>query len=95
MVLSEYGYDNPFNSRDNRTEYYRYYYAFTKKLLSHDDCLRYVHNPCFRYSVTNYMKNRKQREQRGDELRGAIKEINTLKQELFEIKKMIKEGFKK
>ena len=42
-----------------------------------------------------YMAQRKQREQRGDELRGAIKEINTLKQELFEIKKMIKEGFKK
>ena len=40
-------------------------------------------------------KLRKKREQRGDELRGAIKEINTLKQELFEIKKMIKEGFKK
>ena len=42
-----------------------------------------------------YMKRHKAREQRGDELRGAIKEINTLKQELFEIKKMIKEGFKK
>ena len=37
-----------------------------------------------------YMKRVKARE-----LRGAIKEINTLKQELFEIKKMIKEGFKK
>ena len=42
-----------------------------------------------------YMIRVKAREQRGDELRGAIKEINTLKQELFEIKKMIKEGFKK
>ena len=42
-----------------------------------------------------YKKRVKAREQRGDELRGAIKEINTLKQELFEIKKMIKEGFKK
>jgi hypothetical protein len=63
MVLSEYGYDNPFDSRDNRTEYYRYYYAFKKKLLSHDDCLRYVYNENFRYSVTNYKKNRKQREQ--------------------------------
>ncbi len=62
MVLSEYGYDNPYNSRDNKKEYARYYYAFTKKLLSHDDCLRYVHNPCFRYSVCNYKKNRKQRE---------------------------------
>ena len=42
-----------------------------------------------------YMKRHKAREKEGDELRGAIKEINTLKQELFEIKKMIKEGFKK
>jgi len=42
-----------------------------------------------------YMQRHKAREQSGDELRGAIKEINTLKQELFEIKKMIKEGFKK
>ena len=37
-----------------------------------------------------YMKRVKAREQRGDELRGAIKEINTLKQELFEIKSMLK-----
>ena len=30
-------------------------------------------------------------EKQSDELRGAIKEINTLKQELFEIKRLIKE----
>ena len=42
-----------------------------------------------------YMKRVKAREQRGDELRGAIKEINTLKQELFEIKKLFKEVIKK
>ena len=42
-----------------------------------------------------YMARHKARQKEGDELRGAIKEINTLKQELFEIKKMIKEGFKK
>ena len=35
------------------------------------------------------------REKQGDQIRNAVKEINTLKQELFEIKKMIKEGFKK
>lgn len=65
MISTQYeDYNNPFNSRDNKTEYYRYYYAFTKKLLSHDDCLRYVYNENFRYSVTNYKKNRKQREQR-------------------------------
>ena len=42
-----------------------------------------------------YMKRVRSRNSQSDELRGAIKEINTLKQELFEIKKMIKEGFKK
>ena len=42
-----------------------------------------------------YMKRVKAREQWGDELRGAIKEINTLKQELFEIKKLFKEVIKK
>ena len=48
-----------------------------------------------KYEFALYMKRVKAREQIGDELRVAIKEINTLKQELFEIKKMIKEGFKK
>ena len=33
------------------------------------------------------MARHKARQREGDELRGAIKEINTLKQELFEIKK--------
>jgi len=40
-----------------------------------------------------YMARHKARQREGDELRGAIKEINTLKQELFEIKKMIKETY--
>ena len=42
-----------------------------------------------------YMARHKERQRGGDKLRGAIKDINILKQELFEIKKMIKEGFKK
>ena len=42
-----------------------------------------------------YMRRYKQREKQSDELRDTIKEINTLKQELFELKKMIKEGFSK
>ena len=37
-----------------------------------------------------YMSRHKNRQKQGDELRGAIKEINTLKQELFEIKKLLK-----
>ena len=42
-----------------------------------------------------YMSRHKTRERQSDELRGAIKEINTLKQELFEIKKLFKEVIKK
>ena len=38
-----------------------------------------------------YMKRIKQRERHGDQIRNAVKEINTLKQELFEIKKLLKE----
>ena len=38
-----------------------------------------------------YIKNFKRRQTRQDELRGAVKEINNLKNELFEIKKMLKE----
>jgi len=38
-----------------------------------------------------YMSRHKNRQNQGDELRGAIKEINTLKQELFEIKKLLRE----
>ena len=42
-----------------------------------------------------YISRHKARQEQGDELRGAIKEINTLKQELFEIKKLFKEVIKK
>ena len=42
-----------------------------------------------------YMSRYNARERQSDVLRDTVKEINTLKQELFEIKKMIKEGFKK
>ena len=38
-----------------------------------------------------YMKRVKQREQQGDQIRNAVKEINTLKAELREIKGLIKE----
>ena len=38
-----------------------------------------------------YMKRIKAREQHGDEIRSAVKEINTLKAELREIKGLIKE----
>lgn len=38
-----------------------------------------------------YMQRAKARQEQGDEIRSAVKEINNLKQELFEIKNMIKE----
>ena len=42
-----------------------------------------------------YMKRVKVREKQSDELRGAVKEINNLKNELLEIKQMINEIVKK
>ena len=41
------------------------------------------------YSV--YMRRVRAREQQGDQIRNAVKEINTLKSELREIKGLIKE----
>ena len=38
-----------------------------------------------------YMQRVKSREQQGDQIRNAVKEINTLKKELREIKGLIKE----
>ena len=38
-----------------------------------------------------YMKRVRDREQQGDQIRSAVKEINTLKTELREIKGLIKE----
>jgi len=38
-----------------------------------------------------YMKRIRNREQQGDQIRNAVKEINTLKAELREIKGLIKE----
>ena len=42
-----------------------------------------------------YMKRIRDREQQGDQIRNACKEINNLKQELYEIKNLIKEMVKK
>ena len=44
---------------------------------------------------TIYMNRIKSREQQGDQIRNTIKEINVLKQELFEIKSLLKEVLKK
>ena len=42
-------------------------------------------------SYTEYMIRRTKRQNNGDEIRHAVTEINSLKKELFEIKKLIKE----
>jgi len=42
-----------------------------------------------------YMNRIKSREHQGDQIRNTIKEINILKQELFEIKELLKEVIKK
>jgi len=42
-----------------------------------------------------YMKRQKMREKQSDELRNTVKEINSLKSELFEIKKLLKEVINK
>ena len=42
-----------------------------------------------------YMNRIKSREQQSDQIRNTIKEINILKQELFEIKELLKEVIKK
>jgi hypothetical protein len=42
-----------------------------------------------------YMNRIRSREQQSDEIRNTIKEINVLKQELFEIKSLLKEVIKK
>ena len=42
-----------------------------------------------------YMNRSKAREKQSDVLRDTVKEINTLKSELFEIKKLLKEVIKK
>ena len=63
MVLDDFDYNNPYDSRKQRQEYARYYYAFTKKLLYHEDCIKYATCQSFRYKITEYKKNRKQRQQ--------------------------------
>jgi len=42
-----------------------------------------------------YKKRHKMREKQSDELRNTVKEINSLKSELFEIKKLLKEVINK
>lgn len=64
MVICTYDYNNPYHSKKQKTEYARYYHAFTKKLLCHEDCIMYATSQAFRYKSTEYKQNRKQRQEK-------------------------------
>ena len=65
------------------------------KVEGHENLVRDVNSGAIvNTNVTEYqlyMKRVRSREQQGDQIRSAVKEINTLKAELREIKGLIKE----
>jgi hypothetical protein len=69
------------------------------KVIGHEDLIRDVKSNAIVNTNKNeyniYMNRIKSREQQGDQIRNTIKEINILKQELFEIKQLLKEVIKK
>jgi hypothetical protein len=69
------------------------------KVMGHEDLIRDIKSNAIVNTNKNeyqiYMNRIKSREQQGDQIRNTIKEINILKQELFEIKELLKEVIKK
>jgi len=69
------------------------------KVEGHDSLARDVRSNAIVNTSKNeyqiYMNRIRSREQQSDEIRNTIKEINVLKQELFEIKNLLKEVLKK
>ena len=69
------------------------------KVAGHDSLARDVRSNAIVNTSKNeyqiYMNRIRSREQQSDEIRNTIKEINVLKQELFEIKNLLKEVIKK
>ena len=69
------------------------------KVEGHDSLARDVTSNAIVNTSKNdyqiYMNRIRSREQQSDEIRNTIKEINVLKQELFEIKNLLKEVIKK
>lgn len=69
------------------------------KVIGHDNLIRdtrsnaIVNNDKSEYSV--YMRRARAREIQGDEIRNAVKEINILKQELTDIKELLKKVIEK
>ena len=69
------------------------------KVEGHKDLIRDLNSNAIVNTNTTefsaYMSKYKAREKNNDMLRNTVKEINTLKSELFEIKKMLKEVLNK
>jgi hypothetical protein len=69
------------------------------KVAGHDSLARDVRSNAIVNTSKNeyqiYMNRIRSREQQSDEIRNTVKEINLLKQELFEIKTLLKEVIKK
>jgi len=69
------------------------------KVEGHKDLIRDLHSNAIVNTNTTeyslYLQRRKLRKKNNDELRNTVKEINTLKSELFEIKKLLKEVINK
>jgi len=69
------------------------------KVAGHDSLARDIRSNAIVNTSKNeyqiYMNRIRSREQQSDEIRNTIKEINLLKQELFEIKSLLKEVIKK
>ena len=69
------------------------------KVEGHEDLVRDVRSKAIvntnssEYKI--YMSRFRTREKQGDKIRNTIKEINNLKQELFEIKNLLKEVLNK
>jgi hypothetical protein len=69
------------------------------KVEGHDSLARDIRSNAIINTSKNeyqiYMNRIRSREQQSDEIRNTVKEINLLKQELFEIKNLLKEVIKK
>ena len=69
------------------------------KVEGHDSLTRDIRSNAIVNTSKNeyqiYMNRIRSREQQSDEIRNTVKEINLLKQELFEIKTLLKEVIKK
>jgi hypothetical protein len=69
------------------------------KVEGHESLVRDINSNAIvntsKNEYTIYMNRIRNREQQGDQIRNTIKEINILKQELFEIKELLKQVIKK